>query len=72
MKYTIMIINNLFEDDNLLIVKSKGSQSIQRHDRPIEKEIVFKYLKGNQIDIDDCKIYIVSNDWKGNSKIEEF
>lgn len=71
MKYTVMVINNIFEEDNLLIVKSKGNQSIQRHKQHIEKELVFDYLKGNAIDIDDCVIYIVKNDWRGNPSIEE-
>lgn len=71
MKYTVMVINNIFEEDNLLIVKSKGNQSIQRHEQCIEKELVFDYLKGNAIDIDDCVIYIVKNDWRGNPSIEE-
>lgn len=71
MKYTVMVINNMFEDDNLLIVKTKGNQSIMRYNKPIEKEDVMEYLSENKINMDDCEMYEVGNDWKGNPKIEK-
>lgn len=72
MKYTVMVVNNVFEEDNLLIIKSKGNQSIQRHEHYIERDLVFDYLKRNEIDIDDCVIYVVKNNWRDITSIEKY
>ncbi len=72
MKHTVMIINNIFEGDNLLIIKSKGSEIIQRYNQRIEKEMVIEYLNKTNIDMEDCLFYIVKNDWRGNPNIEKF
>lgn len=71
-KYTILVVNGIFEEENLLIIKSKGSQSIKRFDETITPEILRTDLEGVGIDIGDCKIVVLDKDWKGNPKVEQF
>lgn len=37
----------------------------------LKKELVYDYLKRNEITIDDCEIYTIKNDYKGVSNIEK-
>lgn len=66
-----MVINDVF-DDNMLIVKSEGSQTIIRYDETITVEEMHKAIEKQNINIDDCKVVVVDNDWKGNTKLAVF
>lgn len=70
-RYTIMVINYVFENESMLIVKSEGSQAIKRYDDTITNEDLNVYLEQDGIDIDDCIIYVVEEDWKGSPRINK-
>lgn len=71
MKYTVLVSNGIFDGENLLIIKSKGSQYIKRIDETITPNLLHKELEGNSINVEDCKIIIISTDFKGNPTIEQ-
>jgi len=70
MKHKVVVIN-IFEGDNLLILYSKGNRTVIGFHNPIKKEDVYQYLKVREIDIDDCEIHIVKENWKGQTVLEE-
>lgn len=71
-KHIVMVINDIFEDENLLVVKSKGSQATKRYDDVITKEDLKEYLSSNGINIKSCVINVVEEDWKGIPKISRW
>lgn len=71
-KYAVMVINGIFEDENLLIISSKGSRYTTRFDEIITPEILHKELERNGIPTEDCKITVTGTDWKGKATIEQY
>jgi hypothetical protein len=72
MKHTVLVVNDIFEGENLLIIKSKGSQSVNRFEESITPSLLETELERNGISLDNCKVTVTSTDWKGNAKIEQY
>lgn len=70
-KYTVLVVNDIFEDENMMIVKSSGSTYTKRYDEKIKPEELSAFLEGEGINIDDCKIYVTEKGWKGH-RITEY
>ena len=68
-EYTVLVINNVFEDDNLLIVKNSGEQRVIREREVFTEEYVQKYLEKHGLNPDTCKVVWVSE--KKSLQIEE-
>lgn len=71
MKHTVLVVNGIFENESLLIIKSTGSQYTNRFEKTITPALLSKELERNMINPDDCKIVIASTDWMGNPTIEQ-
>lgn len=71
-KHTIMVINNIFERENMLIIKWNGGIITERFDETITPEIVHEKLDRNRINIDSCVIYVTEEDWKGEPRITKW
>lgn len=71
-KYTVLVVNDIFEDDNMLIIKSKGSQYINRLDENITPEVLKRELSRSGIEAEDCDINVINSDWNGVPKIAKF
>jgi len=68
--HKVLIVNDLFEGENMLIIKSSGSESIVRHNEPFKKKEVLEYLHETGVNLETCKMYQVENDWSDKPKIE--
>jgi len=71
-KYAVMVINNIFKNESMLIVKSEGTQMVRRYEENITKEVLSEYLSTNGIDIETCVINVVEEDWMGSPKISRW
>jgi hypothetical protein len=71
-QYKIMIINDIFDSENLLVIKGGGVQIIQRHEEWITSEILHEALAENKIEINSCVINVVEEDRKGNPQISRW
>lgn len=71
-KYTIMVINSIFEKENMLIIKWNGGTITERFDEIITPEILSEKLEKNGIDVDSCVIYVTEEDWKGEPRISKW
>lgn len=63
--YTVLVVNDVFEDENLLIIKSTGEQIVVREKEQITIDYVRNYLKRNGIDDTLCKLVVIENDFTG-------
>lgn len=70
--YVVMVINNIFEKENMLIIKWDGGTITERFDKTITPEIVHEKLDSNRIDVDSCVIYVAEEDWKGEPRITKW
>lgn len=71
-QYVIMVINNIFEGENMLIIKWNGGTITERFDEIITSEILHEKLKNNRIDADSCIINVVEEGWDGNPRISRW
>lgn len=71
-KHTIMVINNIFENENMLIIKWDGGTITERIDKAITPEILHEKLENNSIDVASCVIYVTEEDWKGEPRISKW
>jgi hypothetical protein len=71
-KYTVLVVNGIFEDENLMVIKSKGSQYTNRFEETITSDILHRELERNGIEVNDCKLVITGTDWKGNPTITQY
>jgi hypothetical protein len=70
--YVVMVINNIFEKENMLIIKWDGGTITERFNNTIAPETMREKLEGNRINIDSCTIYVTEEDWKGEPKITKW
>lgn len=71
-QYVIMVINHIFEGENMLIVKSEGGQMIKKYSENISVEDLNEYLELNEIDKKSCVINVVEEGWDGNPRIRRW
>lgn len=72
-RYSVMVINDIFEGEHMLIIKWKGGTITERFDNPITTEIMHDKLIHNQLTIGSCDIYVVEGDtWKGEPRITKW
>lgn len=62
-KYTVLVTNGIFEAQNMMVVKSAGSEFVYRYETTITPDVLHKELAGNNISIDDCEIIILGRTW---------
>ena len=65
-KYIIMVINDIFEGDHMLITKGNGGHITVRFEHRITIEKLHESLERNNINVDSCVINVVEEDWKRN------
>lgn len=71
-KYTVMVINNVFEERNVIMIHSPGYEYINRFDEYITPEMLEDIIYHRDIKVEECEIHVVSKDWRGNTKVETF
>lgn len=71
MKKTVMVINDIFTNTNMLIIRDDGSETINRFVAAITSEVLSNELERLGINKEDCDIIVVGENWKGEVRVEK-
>lgn len=68
-QYVVMVINHIFEGENMLIIKWNGGQITEKFNETIRREDLHKSLEAKNMPLDCCTINVVEEGWDGNPRI---
>lgn len=69
---TIMIVNDVFDGENMMIIKSKGSEQIIRSSQIFEISDLQKYVKDKGLSNDAYDLIVAEKSWKGEITCKEY
>lgn len=67
-KYTVLIVNEIFPKDNMLIIKSEGSRHVQYFKERIDETLLKERFQTLDINKEECEIIYVGRTW-GNKEL---
>lgn len=71
-KYVVMVINGVFSEASMLIIKSQGKEIILRYDKYIDVKELDIQLENHLINKDDCKIVVTDKNWNSDLTISSY